>query len=258
MDPIFANLDKETLFDFTRPSRYELVNYLIDDGKKHPFALILPGGAYAIVANSIEGKPIAEALNEKGYNAFVLFYRVKDEARFPNPQDDVKRAVNEIFAHADEWGVDTKGWSLWGFSAGGHLAASYCLDEFDATKPATVMLGYAVITMGEKTHPESRDFLLGKDADPSMIDRMSVERHVTSSYPSAYVWCGDADDLVDPDNTRMMGKALDEAGVPNITRVFEGIPHGAALAKGTNAEHWFGDALEFWEQQRDSGRYTER
>jgi len=255
MEPI---LDKEVLFDFTRPSRYELVSYLIDDRKKHPFALILPGGAYAIVANSVEGKPIAEALNKKGYNAFVLFYRVKDEARFPNPQDDVKRAVNEIFAHADEWGVDTEGWSLWGSSAGGHLAASYCLDEFDAPKPATVVLCYAVITMGEKTHPESRDFLLGKDADPSMIDRMSVEKHISPFYPAAYVWCGDADDLVDPDNTRMMGKALDTAGVPNITEVFEGIPHGAALAKGTDAEHWFGDAVEFWEEQRKAGRNTER
>ena len=247
MDPI---LDKEALADFTRPSKYELVNYLINDGKKHPFALICPGGAYAIVANSIEGRPIAEAINKLGYNAFVLYYRVKDEARFPNPQDDVKRAVGEIFSHADEWGVDIEGWSLWGFSAGGHLAASYCLEDYDAPKPATVVLGYAVLTLGEKTHPESRDFLLGKDADPSMIDKLSVERHITPSYPSAYVWCGDADDLVDPDNTRMMGAALDEAGVPNKTVVFPGIPHGAALGTGTVAEGWLDEAVELWEEQR--------
>ena len=147
--------------------------------------------------------------------------------------------------------MDTEGWSLWGFSAGGHLAASYCLDSYDAPKPATVVLGYAVLTLGEKTHPESRDFLLGKDADPSMIEKLSVEKNITPSYPSAYVWCGDADDLVDPDNTRMMGKALDEAGVPNITTVFQGIPHGANLCTGTHAEHWLKDAVEFWQEHRN-------
>ena len=251
MDPME---NKEAYYDFTRPSCYELQKYLIDDGKKHPFALILPGGAYAVVCNFIEGKPYAEALNKKGYNAFVLYYRVKDEARYPNPQDDVKRAVGEIFSHAEEWGVDTEGWSLWGSSAGGHLAASYCLDSYEAPKPVTVVLCYAVITMGEKTHPESRDFLLGQDADPSMIDRMSVEKHITPSYPSAYVWCGDADELVDPDNTRMMGKALDEAGVPNRTVVFKGIPHGASLGTGTVAEGWLDDAVEFWEEQRKASR----
>lgn len=249
---LFEN--SEAFYDFTRPSGYELQNYLINDGKKHPFAVICPGGAYAAVCNFIEGRPFAEALNRKGYNAFVLYYRVREEARYPNPQDDLKRAVNEIMEHADEWGVDTEGWSVWGSSAGGHLAASYCLEEYDAPKPALVVLCYAVITMGEKTHPGTRDNLLGSDPDPALIDRTSVEKHVTPSYPAAYVWCGDADDLVDPDNTRMMGKALDEAGVPNRTFVFEGIPHGAALAVGTSAEHWFDDAVEFWEEQRKAGR----
>ncbi len=246
--------NSEAYYDFTRPSGYELQKYLINDGEKHPFAVICPGGAYAAVCNFIEGRPYAEALNRKGYNAFVLYYRVREEARYPNPQDDLKRAVDEILSHADEWGVDTEGWSVWGSSAGGHLAASYCLEEYDAPKPVLAVLCYAVITMGEKTHPGTRDNLLGSDPDPSMIDRMSVEKHITSSYPAAYVWCGDADDLVDPDNTRMMGQVLDEAGVPNRTVVFEGIPHGAALAIGTSAEHWFDDAVEFWEEQRKAGR----
>ena len=35
--------------DFWRPNRYGLRKYLIQDGEKHPFAVICPGGGYSMV-----------------------------------------------------------------------------------------------------------------------------------------------------------------------------------------------------------------
>ena len=119
--------------DFHRPNKYELKSYIINDGKKHPFAVICPGGGYSCVCSFGEGKPFAERLNEMGYHAFVVYYRVKDKARYPQPQEDLKRAIEEIFSHADEWKLDTSSWSIWGSSAGGHLVASYCIEDW-ATK----------------------------------------------------------------------------------------------------------------------------
>ena len=178
----------EAARDFWRPNRYLLEKHLINDGKKHPFALILPGGGYGMVCSYVEGLPYAEELNRMGYHAFVLFYRIKDKARFPAPQEDVARAVKEIFDHAEEWKVERRCWSLWGSSAGGHLAASFTAEADRDMLPGALILTYPVITMGPLTHSGSRDMLLGKEPSDEQIERLSVEKHITGSYPPTFLW----------------------------------------------------------------------
>ena len=152
--------------------------------------------------------------------------------------------------HAEDWKLETEGWSLWGSSAGGHLVASFCTEEWDTPKPAALLLIYPVVTMGEHTHIQSRENLLGKKPDPQMIERLSVEKHISSGFPPTFVWNGKADTLVDPINSRMLETALERAGIPHLAEEYEGIEHGAGLALGTNAEPWFEHAVAFWEQQR--------
>ncbi len=240
----------QILYDWCRPNRYELKKYLVDDGEKHPFAIICPGGSYRIICSYVGGRPVAKALNEQGYHAFVVYYRTKKKARYPHPQEDLKRAIGEILDRADKWKLEMDGWSLWGSSAGGHMVASYCIEDWGTPRPAALILTYPVITLGEKTHIETRDHLLGKDADPKMISKLSVERHITAAFPPTFVWNGEADDIVDPINSRMLEKALKEAGVVHKAETFEGVGHGIGLAKGTVAEGWFDDAVAFWEEQR--------
>ena len=236
-------------YDAWRPNRYELKTYLLNDGKPHPFAVICPGGGYGMVCSAGEGKPFAEKLNKLGYHAFVVYYRVKSEAKYPAPQEDLKRAVEEVFARADEWKLDTNNWSVWGSSAGGHLVASYCAEKWGMPKPSAVILLYPVITMGEYTHRGSRDNHLGKNASRDMIDKLSVEKQVDADYPPTFMWYGTADELVPPMNCKMLAEALDKVGVPNKVEEYEGIGHGAGLAKGTVAEVWFEHAVEFWQNQ---------
>ena len=236
--------------DRWRPNRYGLKAYLIRDGKKHPFAVICPGGAYHMVCSYVEGMPFAKALNKRGYNAFVVYYRTDEKARYPHPQEDLQRAIKEILTHAKDRKLETEGWSLWGSSAGGHLVASFCAEEWDTPKPSALVLIYPVVTMGEHTHIQSRENLLGKKPDPQMIERLSVEKHISSSYPPTFVWNGKADTLVDPINSRMLETALERAGIPHLAEEYEGIEHGAGLALGTNADPWFDHAVAFWEQQR--------
>ena len=240
----------ESVFDPFRFNRYMLQPYLLNDGKKHPFALICPGGGYGMVCSGGEGKPFAEKLNKLGYHAFVLRYHTKSKGRYPQPQQDVKRAAEEIFSHAEEWNVATEGWSLWGSSAGGHLAASYCAEKWDTPKPSALILCYPVITMGEYTHKGSKDNLLGKKAGADMIDRLSVEKNVSADYPPTYLWFGTADNAVPPINGEKLKSALAEASVECRMDLYEGIGHGAGMATGTAAEPWFNNAVEFWEKQR--------
>ena len=240
----------QSAYDFWHPNRYGLKPYLIRDGKRHPFAVICPGGAYSMVCSSVEGLPYAKALNAKGYHAFVVYYRVRKKARYPAPQDDLETALREILTRAEEWNIEERGWSLWGSSAGGHLAASFCLENRGAPKPSALILSYPVITMGPESHGTTRMNLLGKHPDPELTDRLSVERHITETFPPTYVWNGSADDEVDPANSRMLESSLKRAGVPYQAEVFEGIGHGVGLAGGTNAEPWFEQAVLFWEKHR--------
>ena len=249
-EDIFVNLSEKAqkLYDNLRFNRYMLKPYLIKDGKKHPFALICPGGAYVVCASWVEGVPFAKELNKRGYHAFVLYYRVRSKARYPAPQDDVERAVHEVFDHAEQWNVDTACWSLWGSSAGGHLVSSFCLEERQIQKPGALILTYPVVTMDDLTHDVTRRTLLGKNPTAEMIERLSVEKQVSSEYPPTYVWCGTADSTVNPRNSIMLERALKEQGVAVRLDVFENIEHGVGLGDGLP---WFSHAVEFWEEQME-------
>lgn len=246
---------------FFAPNRYRLdSSYVIKDGKKHPFAILCPGGGYHMVCNFIEGKPIAQKLNEMGISAFILYYSVKKKARFPAPMDDLARAVKEVLDRADEYKVDTAHYSVWGGSAGGHLAASFGTDnigyrKYALPKPGALILSYPVITMMDSlTHQGSRDWLLGKGASQQQKEQLSIERHITKAYPPTYVWCGNADDVVPVENTRMLASALEHAGVPFQCDIFPGAGHGIGPGTGTSAEGWIEKAVNFWYSQTDGNR----
>ena len=252
------DIDRKQLYRdllFT-PNRYRLDDrFVIRDGKRHPFAVICPGGGYAVVCSFIEGVPLARALNKLGISAFIVYYRTKKRARYPAPQDDLARAVREILQKKDEYLLEPEGYSVWGSSAGGHLAASFGTESmgyphYALPKPGAMVLIYPVISMRrEYTHRQTHDFLLGENAAAEEESRKSVDEQVTPAYPPSYIWCGDADQTVSPENTRRMAAALEKAGVPCRCEIFPGVDHGVGPGTGTAAEGWITRAVAFWREQ---------
>lgn len=243
------------LTDTYRKNEYLLKPYLLHDGKKHPVAIICPGGGYRRVCSFVEGHPFAKKLNAMGYHAIVVYYRVRDKAPFPNPQDDLARAIREVHDHAEGWNLDMKNYSLWGSSAGGHLAGSFGTDamgyrKYGLPKPGALILVYPVVTMGEKTHAGSRNYLIGPHASREYIDLTSIEKQITPNYPPTFLWWGDQDETVDPVNSYMLKYALEENGIPCICREYKNVGHGVGILKGLPCEGWFEDAVSFWEQHR--------
>lgn len=243
-------------FDTNRENAYGLKAYRLKDGKPHPVAIICPGGGYRRVCSFVEGHPYAKKLNAMGYHAFVVYYRVNVLARYPAPQDDLARAVREIHSHAKEWNLDMEGYSVWGSSAGGHLAAGFGTENmgyarYDLPKPGALILVYPVVTMGEKAHPGSRKFLLGENPCQEQIRFASIEQQVTPAYPPTFLWWGDSDGTVDPDNSRMLKAALEEENnIPCVCREYAGVDHGIGIGRGLPCEGWFENAVAFWEEQR--------
>ena len=229
-------------------NKYVLTPYLVNDGNIHPVAIICPGGGYKMVCDFREGKPIAEYLNKKGINAFVLRYRFRKQAHYPNPQDDLAKAVKELIDHRKEWNLDLDKLSIWGFSAGGHLAATYGFEysKYNLPKPHTLVLIYPVITLGERTHKGTKKYLIGADASQEEIINRSIFPHVDANYPRTFIWCGDKDKSVPPINSNMMVQALQRYNVEHVYKMYTGVGHGVGLAIGTNAEGWIEEAIKFW------------
>ena len=225
--------------------------YVINDGKTHPFAILLPGGGYSVVYSYGEGDPIAKKLNENGISAFILYYGVKKKARYPKPIDDCARAIRYIIDNKDKYNVDINNYSLWGASAGGHLAACMgtntlgCIN-YNLPRPNCLILIYPVVTLGKYAHKGSKHKFLGFFPTVEEIEKGSVQMHIDNEYPATYIWCGDSDKSVNPINAKILKDSLDEKNVKNKLDIFPGIGHGVGLATGTVAEPWFNNALNFW------------
>lgn len=239
-------------------NRYKLdTRFIIKDGKKHKCAIICPGGGYSMICSFIEGTPIARKLNEKGISCAILYYRVGAKALYPNALDDLARAISELMAKADKWNLDMSDYSVWGSSAGGHLAA--CMGtsnmgykKYSLPKPAAMILAYPVITLDKNyTHMETRDNFIGKDAGVEKEVFASIEKQMDKDYPPTYVWCGDSDSVVQQKNTELMVEALKESGVTYITDLFPNVVHGVGPGTDSNAEGWIDRAVSFWSKQSE-------
>lgn len=218
------------------------------------FLLIIPGGGYFNVCSFVEGFPIAQRCNALGISAFVLKYRCSGAAHYPNPQEDAAQAVRFIQDNAERFGLTGTDYAVCGFSAGGHLAASFGVEQlgwgrFGVPRPQVEILGYPVITMGEMTHEGSRENLLKEDTDRAEIrQQWSVEKQVSGTYPPTFLWNCASDGCVPAENSDMMEAALTAYGVPVRHEVFPGDVHGWGLADGTPAGGWLDRAIAFWEK----------
>lgn len=220
---------------------------------KAKFVVICPGGGYENVCSIAEGFPLAMEMNRLGYAAFILQYRTGKDAKYPGPLEDLAQAVRFILEHAEEFNIDSAGYAVLGFSAGGHLAASFGTknlgyERYGLPKPEMMILGYPVITMGDKAHEGSRKALLGMEHvnDQRLRDQYSIEKQVNTSYPPVYLWQCEADETVPVENSKMLAEALGQNDVPYFYEIFPGKEHGWGLGTGTHADGWVERMVRFW------------
>ena len=242
----------------TNPSNeyYLIDKYVINDGITHQFAVICPGGGYFFVSLQKEGISFAEKLNEMGISAFIICYRVKEKAIYPAPMDDLAHGIRDIFNNIDKYHLDPSNYSIWGSSAGAHLASSFGTEnmgykKYNLPKPNALILCYPVVTMTQKyAHQGSHDMLLGDKPTEEMENFASIEKNVTKNFPPTFLWCGDNDQIVDPENSKMLAEQLKKFDVPHNFEIYPDVAHGVGLGVGTNAEGWIEKAVDFWMKQK--------
>lgn len=221
--------------------------------------LVVPGGAYQFLALDHEGAQVARWLNARGIAAFVLHYRIAPRYHYPAPIQDGERALRYIRAHASEFGIKADKIGIWGFSAGGHLAASV-VTHFDAGQPEApdpverasdrpdfAILAYGVLSMQpEITHAGSRRNLLGAVPESSLEAQFSNEKQVTHETPPCFLFHTGNDPVVPVENSLLFYTALRRAGVPAEMHIFEQGDHGVGLAPNHPQLRRWPDLLEGW------------
>lgn len=232
-------------------NEYSVTPYLVKDNKRHPVAIICPGGGYRMVCNFMEGKPIAEFLNKKGIHAFVLHYRTRKKAHYPHPIEDIVRLVNELNEKQDEYLLDMSNYSIWGFSAGGHMAASFGVADigyklYSVLKPSCLVLTYPVITLEKgKTHKGTRHYYCG-EKDQKAYEVGCIYNLVNEDYPKTFIWRGDKDKSVPPLNSDLLVNQLEKYHINYLYKKYPNVGHGVGLGIGTTAEGWADLAVDFW------------
>jgi acetyl esterase/lipase len=187
-----------------------------------PFAVVCPGGAWAMVNSINGGFPIAMEINKRGYNVFVIRYRIGGEQI---ACEDLAAALAFINARARTLEVSTQNYSLWGESAGARMAArlsSYGTTRYGAAscpKPVTAVIAYTAHS----------DFTPGD--------------------PATFTVAGGRDGIAPPRTMERRVNAMRAAGIPVEFHAFPDAPHGFATGAGTSAEGWIDNAVRFWERR---------
>ena len=226
-----------------------------------------------------------QALLDRGFTVFAIRHGSSPRFNVPEAYADVNRAVRFVRLHASTYGIDPARLGVYGGSAGGHLSLMLGLasDEGDpdatdevlrvSSRVAAVVAYYPPVDLRHwggpsegfpATLPERGLFFARGVMVPGATDRfvaldfeedlgatVSPILHVSSDDPPTLLVHGDADALVDLNNSELMHSALVSAGVETDLVVIAGAGHGfRSEADRAQAS----EALVGWFEEHLSGR----
>ena len=219
-----------------------------------PAVVICPGGGLTVVSPR-ESEPIARRFFGEGMNTYVLNYSIGERAKGYTTLIQVALAIKLVRERAEIDNTDPKKIYVMGFSAGGYLAASagtlWNIPEVrDAlgisagnapegiNRPDGMILCYPVITAGKYCNSSGtiRRISGHSEFTEDDIKRFSLELHVDSTTPPAFIWHTFTDRSVSVHNSLLFASALAEVGVPFEAHIFPQGPHGLSLCNEQTAK----------------------
>ena len=226
------------------------------DGR--PFILLVPGGGFENVWNLTEGWPLARIFNELGYHAFVLTYRVKTDGAALMAMEDMARALRIIASRKGEFRVQPDRYITCGFSAGGYLVClwntekgyrAFGLPKPQACFPVYPVTSYRLMDAEEWDEGEDKDafarFSVGCTMKEACESCFEIPQHA-EGFPPTAIFAAAEDQLVDPEHSRALARALEKAGIPCRLEIGPAGGHGFADGAGMCMEGWPGRAIDWY------------
>lgn len=202
--------------------------YLPRYKKLVPAVLLVHGGGWEGTDARWQMEPIAKQLAKRGYAVLNVTYRLAPRWIYPAPVDDLQEAVKWLRDHAAEHQIDPERLAVFGYSAGGHLAALTGLIE----GPRDSHLR-AIVAGGAPSdltfYPAGRlvpQFLGGTIQQiPARFRDASPVNYVTKQSPPMFLYHGTGDQLVPLEHPLAMIAALKRKNVRHETYWVAGRDH---------------------------------
>ncbi|MGU3436435.1 alpha/beta hydrolase [Actinomycetes bacterium M1A6_2h] len=105
-----------------------------------PVLVWIHGGGFAIGTAESSDAYCIDVARELGFAVANVEYRLAPETPFPGPLNDCFAALQHVYSHADELGIDPTRIAVGGQSAGGGLAAGTVLKARDEGVPVAFQL----------------------------------------------------------------------------------------------------------------------
>lgn len=109
----------------------------------HPTVILVHGGGWFTGDRSDFGLSTVLPYIAHGFNVVTIGYRLADEGVYPDPVDDVCKALNQILEHAEEYRIDRTRLAMHAGSAGTTIAALAALRNKDIIK--SVVLSCSIL-----------------------------------------------------------------------------------------------------------------
>ncbi|GAA3667932.1 alpha/beta hydrolase [Microbacterium marinilacus] len=231
-----------------------------------PATLTFFGGAFRIGGIDY---PTTDAANRRraadaGVAMVAVDYALAPEHRFPTPVEQGHAALEWLFAHADELGLDAARVGVAGMSAGGNIAAAVALMNRDRGRlplrlqllevpvvdltgrhidlGATRGLGIPSLIMVRELRSVASTYL-GRRADARHAYASPVRAESLAELPPAVILTAQYDPL--RGDGAAYAAALHEAGVDATAVQYLGVTHDTAIFTGVlaSARRWHADVV---------------
>lgn len=191
--------------------------------------LICPGGAFMFRSDGPEGVSVAQALSRRGYQSFVVDYRLRPYTQQEGALD-LARAVRFARTHADEFGIDEQDIAVMGFSAGGILAGEMLLHWDGTVSPDTLDPGYVPDALDRVSADAAADGMIYSFYGRLSVGTTDVELLRSGELPPTFYCYGTRD----PFYRQFLANAdaVEEAGVRVERLQLDDMPHGFGARGG--------------------------
>ena len=212
-------------------------------------------------------------LVEAGYTVFALNHRLAPTFKYPAHLEDAQRAIRFIRHHAGQFEIDPYRMGAVGGSSGGHMTSLIGYldgagdpDDPDPVNRETSRL-QAIVPWAPPTDLPLMNATFGSPSFSSFFGMRLFDRdpktslqyktyhqaspivHVTRDDPPTMLIHGDADDLVPLEQSEILMKALDQAGVPSKLVVVPRGGHGASFpGKASTSPDYLTATVEWFDK----------
>lgn len=226
--------------EYTTPDNYNLKAdlYLPKENKPVllPLVIVIHGGGWSSRSGDMEN--ICLKLRNKGFAVINVTYRFAPDKHHPVQINDVRAVMPWLQANAEKYHLDKNQISVWGYSAGAHLAFLLANQKNSALKINAVVVGGIPSYFPAYPNSPLITDLMGMKFydDPKAWGEASPVNFASAESPPTFIYHGEDDSLVGYDQAELLAAKLAHLKVKHQLQKVKNRGHLSTYFFGGEAE----------------------